>query len=479
MNDILKQITETVGSKKDLLIDAADQIYGFAELSYEEERSSSLLIRLLEQEGFIVNKGVAGIPTAFVGTFGTRRPVIGFLGEYDALDGLSQEGANPKKCPVIPGAPGHGCGHSLLGTGSLGAAIAVKEYLKANNMDGTVLYFGCPAEEGAGSKQFMARAGLFDDCDFCFTWHPSTLNDVSPDSGTAFMGANFSFKGVAAHAGGSPWLGRSALDAAELMSVGCNYLREHIEDGQRIHYAYSDVGGTAPNVVQATSKVKYEVRARTVDAMKQLFERVVKVAKGAALMTETEMEYEITMAFSDCSSNRVLSEIASRCLQEVGAPKWEETDFALAKQFLDSYDTIQRNGIETSIKERFGEDALGEILKASLHTGVIPYDYSKRRYMGGSSDVGDVSYATPTCELHVATCCIGNIGHTWQMAGQANSSIGYKGMLTAATAMAYSAITVAQDPEIMQKAREEYIKKSGGRYVCPLPDDVLPPIGRY
>ena len=479
MNDILKQITETVGSKKDLLIDAADQIYGFAELSYEEERSSSLLIRLLEQEGFTVDKGVAGIPTAFVGTFGTGRPVIGFLGEYDALDGLSQEGANPKKCPVIPGAPGHGCGHSLLGTGSLGAAIAVKEYLKANNMDGTVLYFGCPAEEGAGSKQFMARAGLFDDCDFCFTWHPSTLNDVSPDSGTAIIGANFSFKGVAAHAGGSPWLGRSALDAAELMSVGCNYLREHIEDGQRIHYAYSDVGGTAPNVVQATAKVKYEVRARTVDAMKQLFERVVKVAKGAALMTETEMEYEITMAFSDCSSNRVLSETASRCLQEVGAPEWEEADFALARQFLDSYDTIQRNGIETSIKERFGEDALGEILKAPLHTGVIPYDYSKRRYMGGSSDVGDVSYATPTCELHVATCCIGNIGHTWQMAGQANSIIGYKGMLTAATAMAYSAITVAQDPEIIQKAREEYIKKSGGRYVCPLPDDVLPPIGRY
>ena len=478
MTDI-EIIKKVINEKKDLFIDASDQIYNFAELAYEEYQSSALLCKILEDEGFKVEKGLADIPTCFTGTFGSGRPVIGILGEFDALPALSQEGGNPVHAPVCEGAPGHGCGHCLLGTGALAAAVAVKEYLKETGEEGTVIYYGCPAEEGAGSKQFMARAGLFDDCDFCYTWHPATLNDVSADSGTAIMGANFEFKGVAAHAGGSPWLGRSALDAAELMSVGCNYLREHILDGQRIHYAYSDVGGTFPNVVQAYAKVKYEVRARTVKEMKALFSRVVKVARGAAEMTETQMSYDITMAFSDFSSNSVLAKVASDCLKELGAPEWNDSDYALAKKYLRSYDKMQQEGIKASILEDLGDVDLDDLLDRPLHSYVIEYDKSKGRFMGGSSDVGDVTYATPTAEIHVATACLGNIGHTWQMAGQAGSQIGHKGMLRAGEAIALACIRTMHQPDVISAAREEYIKKSGGKYECPLPDYVMPPIGRY
>ena len=474
--EIIKKVIE---EKKDTFIDASDKIYNFAELAYEEVQSADLLCKILEDEGFTVERGLADIPTCFMGTFGSGRPIVGILGEFDALPALSQEGGNPVHTPICDGGPGHGCGHCLLGAGALAAAVAVKDYLVETGKEGTVIYYGCPAEEGAGSKQFMARAGLFDDCDFCYTWHPATLNDVSADSGTAIMGANFEFRGVAAHAGGSPWLVRSGLDAAELMSVGCNYLREHILDGQRIHYAYSDVGGTFPNVVQAYAKVKYEVRARTVKEMKALFSRVVKVARGAAEMTETQMSYDITMAFSDFSSNSVLAKVASDCLKELGAPEWDEEDYKLAKQFLRSYDKMQQEGIRTTIAEELGDDNLDDLLDRPLHSGVIEYDKSKGRFLGGSSDVGDVGYATPTAEIHVATACLGNIGHTWQMAGQAGSRIGHRGMLRAAEVIALSCIRTMESPEVMEAARAEYKKKSGGKYECPLPDYVVPPIGKY
>ena len=478
MTDI-EIVKSTIEQKKDIFIDAGDKIYNFAELSYYETQSADLLCKILEAEGFKVDRGLADIPTCFMGTFGSGKPVMGILGEFDALPALSQEGGNPVHTPVCEGGPGHGCGHNLLGAGALAAAVAVKEYLVQTGKEGTVIYYGCPAEEGAGSKQFMARAGLFDDCDFCYTWHPATVNDVSADSSTAIMGANFEFTGVAAHAGGSPWLGRSGLDAAELMSVGCNYLREHILDGQRIHYAYSDVGGSFPNVVQAYAKVKYEVRARTVKEMKALFSRVVKVARGAAEMTETQMNYDITMAFSDFSCNSVLGKIASDCLKELGAPEWDEEDYKLAKAFLRSYDKMQQEGIRTSIMEELGDDDLDDLLDKPLHSGVIEYDKAKGKFAGGSSDVGDVGYATPTAELHVATACLGNIGHTWQMAGQAGSRIGHKGMLRAGEAIALACIRTMEQPELIEAARAEYIKKSGGKYECPLPDYVVPPIGKY
>ena len=470
-------LREQVEKRRDQWREASDAIYSFAELSYEEFQSMEVLVGILMQEGFTVETGLAGMPTCFRGSWGEGGPVMGLLGEFDSLDKLSQEGGNPERKPVKEGAPGHGCGHCCLGVGSLAAAVALKEYLEERHLPGRVVYFGCPAEEGAGAKQFMARVGLFEELDFCFTWHPDSENTVRNSTCNAIMGANFSFYGKTAHAGACPHLGRSALDAAELMSVGCNYLREHIEDGQRIHYAYADAGGSAPNVVPDYARVKYEVRSATVRQMKALFDRVVKVAQGAALMTETRMEYEVTMAFSDMVNNSVLARVASDALSEVGAPAWDEKDYALAKAFLDSYDEDSLAVIREGMEKDYGEEA-SALWERPLHRSVIPYGSTAPTVEGGSTDVGDVTYTVPTCEIRVATCALGTIGHTWQMAGQAGSCLGHKGLMTAAVAMALSCVR-SMDDEIIRKAKEETLKRNGGRYVCPLPDEVVPPVGKY
>ena len=354
-----------------------------------------------------------------------------------------------------------------------------RKELGENKKEGTVLYFGCPAEEGAGSKQFMARAGVFEDVDFVYTWHPSTENEVQSTRTVAIMGANFEFRGKTAHAGSSPHLGRSALDTAELMSVGVNYLREHMIDQARIHYAYADAGGSAPNVVQDYSRIKYEVRAPKVNQVKELFERVINVARGAALMTGTEMNYEITMAFSDYTTNDALAEIADIALQEVGPPKWTDEDYALAKEYLMSYDESTLGEIKTSMIENYGEERLEELWEKPLDSTIKSYDSQNKPYVSGSTDVGDVAYAVPTLNFNIATQCIGNVGHTWQNTGQSGSTIGAKGMLTAAKAMALSAIRTMNQPAIIEKAKKIVLKQNGGAYQCPLPDEVQPPIGKY
>ncbi len=475
----LEFISKYIDDKKDLFIDVSSEIWEFAELPYDEKKSVKLLCDVLQKEGFKIVEGVADIPTAFTASFGEGSPVFGFLGEYDALDTLSQESSCSEKRPIVEGGPGHGCGHNLLGVGSLAAALAVKEYLVINNLPGTVMYFGCAAEEGAGAKQFMARAGVFDGVDFVYTWHPATENQVQSDRNVAIMGANFTFQGISSHAGGSPWLGRSALDAAELMSVGCNYLREHMFDQERIHYAYSDSGGVAPNVVQDHAVVKYEVRSPKVKDLKVLFDRVVRVAEGAARMTDTSMNYEVTMAFSDYITNSQLAPIADQALKDVGAPKWDDNDYSLAKKYLNTYNESTIESIKSFIVELYGDERLEEKLEKPLDDEVHDYDYKNKTYQSGSTDVGDVSYTVPTLNFNIATQCLGNVGHTWQMTGQSNSSIGFKGMLTAGKAMALAAIRTMTRPEVIQKAKEEVLKQNGGKYSCPLPDYVKPPVGKY
>lgn len=475
----LEFINQAIDQKKDMILDISNKIWDFAELPYEEIQSAALLCDVLRKEGFTVNEGVAQMPTAFTASFGSGKPIFGFLGEYDALDTLSQEAENPIKKPVMECAPGHGCGHNSLGAGSLAAAIAVKEYLIDNKKTGTVIYYGCAAEEGAGSKQFMARAGLFDGVDFVYTWHPATINEVQSHRTVSIMGANFEFSGLTAHAGSTPFLGRSALDAAELMNVGVNYLREHIIDQARIHYAYVDAGGVAPNVVQDHTLIKYEVRSPKVKQVKELFERVVDVARGAALMTGTSMNYEITMAFSDYIPNKALASIADECLQEVGAPQWEEGDYALAKSYLSSYNETTIASIKEKIAEIYGEDKMEERFNKPLDNIVHPYDSKNTSYVSGSTDVGDVCYTVPTLNFNVATACIGNVGHTWQMTGQAGSSIAHKGLIIAAKAMALSAIRTMDRPDVIEKAKQIVLKQNGGAYECPLPDSVKPPIGKY
>lgn len=478
---MIQTIKELVASKAEKSKELAREIWGYAELAYEENRSAAALIEALKGEGFTIEEGIADMPTAFTATYkvGTGKPVVGFLAEYDALAGLSQEAACPEQKPVVEGGAGHGCGHNLLGSGCFAAAAALKDYLIKENKDGTVIFFGCPAEEGAGAKQFIARAGYFDNVDFAYTWHPETVNEVGSRGSVAIMGANFIFDGVAAHAGGAPHLGRSALDACELMNVGCNYLREHMIDAARIHYAYSDPGGTAPNVVQSHAVIKYEVRAPKVSQVQELFTRVVDVAKGAALMTGTKMRYEITMAFSDYQPNRTLGVLVDQCMRELGAPEWSEEDYALALKFLRTYPRSTMVGIRESLSEYFEPEELEAALARPLDDKIQPFNPKETGYNSGSTDVGDVGYATPTVMLHIACACLGNVGHSWQNTAFACSDIGMKGMLRAAEVMTLAAVRTMEQPELIEKAREELKQKNGGSYHCPLPDYVTPPIGRY
>ncbi len=478
---MIQTIQNLVSSKADTAVALAKEIWGYAELSYEEVRSAKALIDALKKEGFTIEEGIAGIPTAFTATYrcGSGKPVVGFLAEYDALSGLSQKAACPVQTPVQEGGSGHGCGHNLLGAGVYAASVALKDYLVKEKQDGTVVFFGCPAEEGAGSKQFIARAGYFDNVDFAYTWHPGTVNEVGSKGDVAIMGANFIFDGVAAHAGGAPHLGRSALDAVELMNVGCNYLREHMIDAARIHYAYSDPGGTAPNVVQSHAVIKYEVRAPKVSQVQELFTRVVDVAKGAALMTGTKMQYEITMAFSDYVPNRTLGQLVDQCMQELGAPDWTDADYEMASAFLRTYPRTTMVAIRENLGEFFEPEELDAALAKPLDRVIHPFNPKETGYNSGSTDVGDVGYATPTVSFNVATACLGNVGHSWQNTAFACSDIGMKGMLRAAEILTLAAVKTMEQPELIAKAREELKQKNGGKYLCPLPDYVTPPIGRY
>ena len=477
----VEQIKELVAKNSGTTVALAKEIWGYAELSYEEFKSSAALIAALREQGFEIEEGIAGMPTAFKASFkcGSGKPVIGLLAEYDALSGLSQKAACPRQEAIEPGGSGHGCGHNLIGAGCYAAAVALKEYFTAHSIDGTVAFFGCPAEEGAGSKQFIARAGYFDDVDFAYTWHPATVNEVGSKGSVAIMGANFIFDGVAAHAGGAPHLGRSALDAVELMNVGANYLREHMIDAARIHYAYSDPGGTAPNVVQSHAVIKYEVRAPKVNQVQELFTRLVDVAKGAALMTGTKMQYEITMAFSDYVPNRTLGVLMDECMDELGAPEWTEEEYALARDFLRTYNRSTMLGIRESLEEYFTPDELDKALEKPLDSVIHPFNPLETGYSSGSTDVGDVGYATPTVMINVATACLGNVGHSWQNTAFSCSEIGMKGMLRAAEMLCLGALRTLEQPELIDKAKEELKRKNGGAYSCPLPDYVSPPIGKY
>ena len=477
----VEQIKELVAKNSGTTVALAKEIWGYAELSYEEFKSSAALIAALREQGFEIEEGIAGMPTAFKASFkcGSGKPVIGLLAEYDALSGLSQKAACPRQEAIEPGGSGHGCGHNLIGAGCYAAAVALKEYFTAHSIDGTVAFFGCPAEEGAGSKQFIARAGYFDDVDFAYTWHPATVNEVGSKGSVAIMGANFIFDGVAAHAGGAPHLGRSALDAVELMNVGANYLREHMIDAARIHYAYSDPGGTAPNVVQSHAVIKYEVRAPKVNQVQELFTRLVDVAKGAALMTGTKMQYEITMAFSDYVPNRTLGVLMDECMRELGAPEWTEEEYSLATEFLRTYNRSTMLGIRESLEEYFTPDEMDKALQKPLDNVIHPFNPKETGYSSGSTDVGDVGYATPTVMIHVATACLGNVGHSWQNTAFSCSDIGMKGMLRAAEMLCLGALRTLEQPELIDKAKEELKHKNGGGYSCPLPDYVEPPIGKY
>lgn len=453
-----------------------ETLWDLAEPKFEEYRSMETLTELFRQEGFQVQEGLGGIDTAFSATFGTGSPVIGILGEYDALFGMSQEADRTEPCPRPGRDTGHGCGHCQLGTAAAGAVLMIRDYLRERNGLGTVIFFGCPAEEGGSGKTFMARSGCFDNLDIALTWHPANANFVMTGSFQANCQAYFRFKGISSHAAATPHLGRSALDAVELMNVGANYMREHIEPGDCFHYATVDTGGFSPNVVQAHAEVVYLIRSTTSEKAAELYRRICNIAKGAALMTETDVEVSFDKACSNYCSNRVLEQLLYDQMVQIGVPAYSEEDWQYAQRFAKTLAPSDLEG-DQALSLSQGE-ARSELLKRlsekPIADFICPYQHSDG-IMLGSSDVGDVSHVVPTAQFMAACAVPGTPGHSWQRVAQGKSSFALKGMLFAARVLSGAAQALYEDSELVQKAKLEFRRTTGGQsYHCPIPDDVLP-----
>ena len=471
--EMVNEIKKLVDAKKEAFLHAGDLVWEYAEIGFKEFQSAKALTDVLKAEGFAVEEGVAGIPTAFVASWGEGKPIIGLLGEYDALPALKHAAGDPVESSEIVSENGHGCGHNLLGAGALGAAVAVKDYMQAHGLKGTIRYYGCPGEEFGSGKMFMARAGLFDDLDAAFTWHGGAYNAITADHSLANLCAYFKFKGRTSHAAGSPHLGRSALDACELMNVGCNYLREHILPDERIHYAYTDVGGSAPNVVQDHACVFYYVRSPRLYQVLDLYERVKDVARGAALMTGTQLEIVLNDGLCDYVPNDTLSKLLYESFCEVGGPKFSEEEKALAAEFAKTFDPAAVADKARTLAAHFGPEVAEKYKDQILVEDIFPY-HASDMISSGSTDVGDVSYCAPTAQMNVSTWALCTTGHTWQVTAQSGSDIGRTGTVKAAEVLALASIKAMQNPELLEKAKEEGKKTTGGKYVCPVTDDVQP-----
>ena len=447
----------------------ADKVWSTPETCYSEQNSMSAHVDELRYHGFSVTKGIANIPTAVIGEYGNGGPIIAFLGEYDALAGLSQKADVFHQDPIKKGANGHGCGHNLLGSASMQAAVALKEWLKDSNLPGVVRYYGCPAEEGGAAKTFMVRDKIFKDVDAAITWHPGCLPGIVKGSSLANCRVDFTFEGRASHAAVSPHLGRSALDAIELMNVGVNYMREHMPDKARIHYALIDGGGISPNVVQAKAQVRYVVRDETTPKMMELLERVKEIAKGAALMTQTKVKTKILAGVSNLVYNETLGNIMQGNLDQLGAPEFSKEEHLYAKKYQD---TLTRKDIESAYSHAGIDLVEGQVLAETVVAGdVKPVD------MGGSTDVADVSWVVPTVSLWGANYAIGTPFHSWQMTAQGKSSIAIKGMTHAAMVMAATGSDLILNKTILDDAWSEHnktIEKTG--YMLPISLSASPPI---
>jgi aminobenzoyl-glutamate utilization protein B len=447
----------------------SDRIWEIPEICYTEFRSVAEHRAMLEREGFRITENLAGIPTAVMGEAGEGGPVIAILGEYDALPGLSQVAGVAEQKELVPGGHGHGCGHNMLGSAALLAATAVKNYLSAQGLKGRVRYYGCPAEEGGAAKTFMVREGLFEDADLAISWHPSSINRVDDAVSLANTRLDFTFRGRASHAAAAPHLGRSALDAVELMNVGVNYMREHMPSDARIHYALLDAGGIAPNVVQGKATVRYAVRARDLPGMQALVARVIKVAQGAALMTETQVSHKVVSAVSDLLGNTPLEQAMQRQFNRLGPVQFDAADCKYAAE-------IQQTLSPEDIASAYQRAGVPVREDAPLCDFVVPYG-TKGAPMMGSTDLGDVSWAVPTVQARVATHAIGTPGHSWQITAQGKSGQAKKGMVHAAKLMAGVAVEALTDPGLIAAAKADHRTRTDAMpYVCPLPAEVKPPI---
>jgi aminobenzoyl-glutamate utilization protein B len=436
------EVLKKLDSKADFYGDIAHQIWANPELGYLESNSSALLQKTLKDAGFTVKSGVAGIPTAFVAEYGSGTPVVGIMAEYDALPGVSQK-AVPFRDPVVEGGAGHACGHHLFGTASVASGISTMEWMKQNNIKGTLRVYGTPAEEGGGGKVYMAKAGLMNDVDAMLHWHPGSDNEAGATSSLANISTKFRFYGVASHAAAAPERGKSALDGVEAMNFMVNMMREHVPMETRMHYVITR-GGEAPNVVPAFAESYHYVRHPEAKVVKEIFERMVQAAEGAAMGTQTRMEYEIINGVYNLLPNETLSQIMFKNLTKVGGV---------------NYTTDEKKFAEEIIKT-FPEGVIASPAAAAV---ITPFEVNEKG-AGGSTDVGDVSWLVPTAGLGTATWVPGTSAHTWQAVAAGGTSIGQKGMMVAAKTLTLTAMDIFKDPSVTVKAKAELDRRRGAGF---------------
>ncbi len=451
-----QQLTKLVDQHSADYIETSKKIWQYAEMGYHEEKSSALLQQDLKSAGFSIQAGVADEPTAFIASYGSGKPVIAIMGEFDALPGLSQS-AVPDRSPVVNAAPGHGCGHNLLGSGAALAVVAVKEYMAQNHVAGTLRYYGTPAEEGGSGKIYMIRAGLFRDVDVVLHWHPSNSNGIQNGGALAVVAARFTFHGAAAHAALSPDRGRSALDAIMLMGNGIEFMREHVPSNARIHYIITN-GGAAPNIVPDIATLEIMARSPTLPAVDAIWKRLLKIADGAALMTETTVDVKIQSTDANIIGNDVLAKLAQRNLEEVGGFRYTPEEIKFAQE----------------LQKTIPAENAGSLDEPSKVMPLRPVDPNAP---SASTDAGDVSWNVPTIGFGAATFVPGIAAHSWQATACAGMSIGQKGMVVAAKALATTAEDLFADPKLVSDAKAEFERQMRGKtYTTQIPPDQKPPL---
>ncbi len=465
-----KEAYSWVDENEATLIDVSDKIWEYAEVGLQESKSAQLQADFMRNDGWEIEMGVADMPTAFVATWGEGKPVIGYLGEYDALPGLSQK-ATPYKEPVKEGAPGHGCAHNLLGVSLMAAAIASKAVMEKHGIKGTLKYYGCPAEETLVGKAFMAREGLFDDLDAAIAWHGGQSNHAALISSNAMNSFKAHFYGRTAHAGGDPWNGISAMDAVQLMNHGVECLREHMIPEARIHYVIED-GGHEPNVVAAYARSWYYVRAPERSMVDYIYEQILKIADGADLMAGTTHEIEVLTAIYNILPNRVLADLITTNLRETGPPEYTPEEVEWANQIAKTIPKEQK----INMLKRSTRPDWENLVDVNIDTTILD-PFGEGQVMGGSTEVGDVSWITPTVFFTTASAVLGSAGHSWQITAASGMGIGHKAMLWAGKAVAGATLDLLAKPEILEKAREEFNKRRrGSNYKNALPPDLKPPL---
>ncbi len=473
-----QQVIQYLDQNTAHFIEMSDFIWENPELGWKEFKASSCQADFLEKNGFTITWDIADIPTAFVAEWGEGKPVIGFIGEFDALPGLSQKNQAQQEA-VVKGGPGHGCGHNLLGTGAVASTIAIKKWLESSNTPGIVRYYGCPAEETGGGKVFMARAGVFNDLDAAFNFHPGNFNTACKGSCVGVNAIKFRFHGRAAHAGDSPHEGRSALDAVELMNVGVNYLREHVKDNVRMHYIIT-YGGEAPNIVPDEAEVYYYIRAAKPDYLQEVADRVRNVAKGATLMTDTTVNEIFESAFSNMLSNHYLADQQYKAMKMIGPIEFSDEEMTYAQKINNGYPRTNSDYINDAIELFKPSDEIVDILDSYRDKPLVGenfYSLDEKIIMTGSTDVGDLSWVAPVSLLFTTCFSTGCTGHSWGNVATSAHSIGHKGMMHAAKIMAVAAVDLYTDPEHLEKIKKEFKKKTepSGGYKCPLPDHIKSP----